>query len=699
MKKNILVAAFLSIAFFIVYLFHIPPTFVFGDAPELALASLSLGIAHAPGYPLYSLITHLFSYLVPLADYALRCNIFSAFVSSVTIFLLYLLLTNLKVGAISAFISLVLFGLSELFFKQAIISEVYSLNSLFFVIFLYITVKYEQSKDARFLFLILFLSALGLGNHHTILSAIFVILLYFFVFNRNYRLILPIFLFFILGVSVYLYLPVRATAEPGINFGDPKTIENFWQVVTRWQFGFAGREYTLDSFVIQSIDFFYFINRQFYAVFLLLMIFGIFLFFKFNIRLFFVFFAIFLVNGIITIYVLNPDKDEFFLVHEFLTPSLIVSVCFFALAFDWLGRRRIVSVLLTLVLLSSAAYKYFNQMPALNQKNNIFAKKLANDSLIILPERAVVIGESDYTLFPLFYLQEVYNLRKDVTVLDADFFMLPWYQQQQIKKLPFLKDLMPDIMEHSGGKGKLKIDFTALESFKINQAFLLAKNVSERLKTEVFFTYDFAEMAKLYRPDIAARLAPYGTLYKVFISEQPKEYYPPYDTLPFTRTIYLQPEEALLLTPYLPYLFKDVEIAYLQKDFSKSARIFENIYMITPTIYNAANLVIMLAEEGKKISKAQKLIDNVISGLSVPDPKVYLAKGVVELKKGNLSDSINILSGIEARYPQICEASFYLVEAYLKSGEQAKGRLAYERVMRDCNDYYKQRAAALMNQR
>ena len=699
MRKNTLPAAILAVLFFIIYLFHMPPSFVFGDSPELALASKTLGIAHAPGYPLYSLITHFFAYFVPVSDYALKCNIFSAFVSSLSIFLLYLLLVNLKAGYIPPFFSALFFGFSELFFKQAIISEVYSLNTLFFILFLYFLVKYELSRDARFLILTAFLLGLGFGNHHTILSAIFVFSLFYLFFNRNYRLILPFFLCFLLGVSVYLYLPIRAVADPPINFGDPKTLTNFWQVITRWQFGFGGKHYSFASFLNQSQDFLYFFNRQFYPALLVLLLMGLYLVFKENRRLFVVLFGIFLINGIITMYVLNPDENEFFLVHEFLTPSLLVSACFFCFGIDRLSKKPFVGSILLFLLLVLTAYKYYDQKPYLSQSDNIFAKKLAKDTLIVLPEKAVIIGESDYTMFPLLYLQQVEGLRKDVVVLDADFFMLPWYQEQNIKRLPFLKGLLPDIMEHSGGKAFSGIDFAALESFKLNQAFLLAKNIEDKLKSEVYFTYDFAEMARLYRPDIAARIAPFGVVYKVFISEQPKDSLPPFDVTPFFKTANLAQEEAILLTPYLPYLYREVEKTYLQNDFEKSARLFENIYLISPTIYNAANLVIMLAEEGKKLDKAQEVIDSVVANLSVPDPKVYLAKGVLDLKKGNVNDAIKILSGIETNYPQICEASFFLVEAYLKAGDREKSKLSFEKVLQGCNDYYKQRAGAVFNKR
>lgn len=46
-------------------------------------------------------------------------------------------------------------------------------------------------------------------------------------------------LFFLLGLSIYAYLPLRASAASPVNFGNPDTFERFWAVITRKEFGSA----------------------------------------------------------------------------------------------------------------------------------------------------------------------------------------------------------------------------------------------------------------------------------------------------------------------------------------------------------------------------------------------------------------------------------------------------------------------------
>src|SRR6266851_3841582 len=44
-------------------------------------------------------------------------------------------------------------------------------------------------------------------------------------------------LFAVVGVSVYMFLPIRAAHFPPINEGEPTTLQALWDVLTRQQYG------------------------------------------------------------------------------------------------------------------------------------------------------------------------------------------------------------------------------------------------------------------------------------------------------------------------------------------------------------------------------------------------------------------------------------------------------------------------------
>src|SRR6266478_9356922 len=61
---------------------------VVGDSPELITAAVTLGVAHAPGYPLFTMLGHLFS-LVPFGSIPFRVNLFSVTCDALTIGVVY----------------------------------------------------------------------------------------------------------------------------------------------------------------------------------------------------------------------------------------------------------------------------------------------------------------------------------------------------------------------------------------------------------------------------------------------------------------------------------------------------------------------------------------------------------------------------------------------------------------------------------
>src|SRR5579864_622195 len=66
-------------AAFAVYLRTMCPTLYWGDCGELATAAYNLGIAHPTGYPLWCLLAHLWTHLVPYGTVIWRLNTMSAF--------------------------------------------------------------------------------------------------------------------------------------------------------------------------------------------------------------------------------------------------------------------------------------------------------------------------------------------------------------------------------------------------------------------------------------------------------------------------------------------------------------------------------------------------------------------------------------------------------------------------------------------
>lgn len=86
----------------------------------------------------------------------------------------------------------------------------------------------------RFLYASAFIYGLSAGNHATVAFYLPAIVLLFFYWERRARFknLFVSSLIFLIGLSVYLYLPIRSLAEPTIDWGNPETIQEFLYQVT-----------------------------------------------------------------------------------------------------------------------------------------------------------------------------------------------------------------------------------------------------------------------------------------------------------------------------------------------------------------------------------------------------------------------------------------------------------------------------------
>ena len=128
-RTGVAIPAVILILSLFVYLSALCPGIALGDAGELISASYTLGIAHPPGYPVYTLPGKLFTFL-PFGTIAGRINLMTALFGALAGMFLskFLILTTKK--ASSGILALLLV-FSPLFWQSSVAAEVYSLNMLF----------------------------------------------------------------------------------------------------------------------------------------------------------------------------------------------------------------------------------------------------------------------------------------------------------------------------------------------------------------------------------------------------------------------------------------------------------------------------------------------------------------------------------------------------------------------------------------
>ncbi len=99
------------------------------DSAELTAGAYSLGLVHAPGYPAYLLLAHLFTKL-PFGDIGYRVNLLSAIASAGMVGLLIVLIRRMTGHLLAAAIAGLSLGFSYYLWGVSVVAEVYSLQGL-----------------------------------------------------------------------------------------------------------------------------------------------------------------------------------------------------------------------------------------------------------------------------------------------------------------------------------------------------------------------------------------------------------------------------------------------------------------------------------------------------------------------------------------------------------------------------------------
>lgn len=132
---------------FAIYLRTLAPTVaeMFDDSLEFQLVAARMAIAHPTGYPLFSILIKLSTFL-PVGDTAYRVNLATALFGALTIGLLYAVTRQLIRSRAAGVIAVMVFAFGETFWSQAVLAEVYTLQTLLTAGMLWLTLSWAETR-------------------------------------------------------------------------------------------------------------------------------------------------------------------------------------------------------------------------------------------------------------------------------------------------------------------------------------------------------------------------------------------------------------------------------------------------------------------------------------------------------------------------------------------------------------------------
>lgn len=403
--REILVEIMVPFIPFILILFTASGTVGLIDSGELSAVAWTLGVAHPTGYPLWTVLAHIWSHIIPLGEPVWRLSAMSALCAGIASWGLFKAGRELGFETGASVSVAIAFPLLHLTWSTSTQAEVYALGAALVAMFLFLLARWFRGKCHPAP--VFYLAGLVLTNHMSGASVVLPGLVLMAILNRKalawaWVLLVPL--------TIYLYLPIRSLHEPFFDWGDPQNLTNFlWHITGKqygvWMFaGGVGVFLTNLSGIAEE-------TWRNWNIGVLLLILGIFLaqrHWRFTL----------LAAGLLSfIYLAGysiPDIGDYFL-------PLFTVICLlsgFALTrlrrFSWAG------------LVIPGLLFAFN-FGKVNRRGDTFARDFARAHLADLEPGALALCNYWDLVSPVLYLQHVKGERQDIAIIDKELLRRSWY--------------------------------------------------------------------------------------------------------------------------------------------------------------------------------------------------------------------------------------------------------------------------------
>ncbi|MFN8597435.1 MAG: DUF2723 domain-containing protein [Anaerolineae bacterium] len=418
----------LGLASFLVYLSTCLPSVLSADNGEFQLVAWKLGIAHPPGYALYTIVGWLFSRFFASPAFAL--NLLSAVLASITLVVVSRTVRRLTQSTIAGLLAAALLGTSTTFWAQATTANIRMPTALFTALCVSLLVEWsrsrrEQARSARHLVIFAYIFSLGLGHHLSLAFPGVFFIIYILLNDRGLikqprRWLAPL-IAFALGLLVLLYLPLRGATGGTLADGETTTY-------------LAQPDKFLDHVLARGFegDFFYFVNTrsdlladraallptlftfQFNPLVIALVLIGAARLIRRDWKL-----AVMLLGGIalhtfVAITYRAPQTVEY-LIPAYVLLAIVVGYGLQTVSIQKSGARILTAGfwLLAAILI---VLQFANNLPSFNwlrdhDDTRAYAESLLNDA----PPNAIILSNWHWAN-PMWYLQQVEGVRGDVEV-------------------------------------------------------------------------------------------------------------------------------------------------------------------------------------------------------------------------------------------------------------------------------------------
>lgn len=449
-RSSWLVALIVTFAAAVLYFLTAARDIVVGDTPELITAAVTLGVAHPPGYPLFTMLGHIFS-LLPIGSIPFRVNLLSVVCDSVAIGIVYLTADRLVRSRLAAAIAALALAVNPTFWEWSLAAEVFPLNNLLAaVLILFLVLWHGRPEHTGLLIGAFFVAGLALTNHQTIVligpAFCFVLWERRDILRAQPRILLIGVLAFAIGLLPYFYILWAAARHPVYSWGNISSVRDLFGLITRRNYG-STRLVNTPGYTggapwarLAAL----FISFGWLAGALICA--GAIEAYQSR-RWYFWFSGLaFLFAGPFFIWItnlnLNSAPSALFVLARFFLLSHVLLAPLIAFGVIWITRMiarwspALSSPVIVVVCLVAIIATVVLNYGRLDQSRNFIARNFSEDVLAEAKPNSVLLVTGDGFAFPLVYLQKVEHLRSDTTLVVLPMLLGEWYAEQLRKQHP-----------------------------------------------------------------------------------------------------------------------------------------------------------------------------------------------------------------------------------------------------------------------
>ncbi len=435
-KKNILYSGLVCLTLLVIFQFYLRcmyPAYNNDDSPETITSAYTLGIAHPPGYPLVTMLGKISSLILPGSP-AFRVNTLSSLLALLVLLSLFCTVRAVtgadktSSACITAMAAVVALGFSGAFYGQAIEAKgaVYTLNLLFLSLIILVCIRLLKTFSLKPAALLFYIYGLSMANHWQSMLFFLPVVLAVYALSppaRGKKHPLGMALFFLLGLTPYLFLGIRAHGNAVMNHGDPSTLQALFAHVLRFNYSGEFRPFSMSILVFQLKEF----TRVLYPGFFMLILFavaGLLQLKKRNKPALMLFTFSFLVSSLATIIFFRRAQES----SCYYLPASYFAAIFIAFSAAWILEYRSPKARKAFfcIFAALAAIMAFKNTVDHDMSENYLAYDYC-DNLLLTPEKnAVYFAFSDFDSMPLYYQQYLQKKRPDLKIVRSPFLAFAW---------------------------------------------------------------------------------------------------------------------------------------------------------------------------------------------------------------------------------------------------------------------------------